>query len=270
VLEAARTAYEALQSAGWLEPGGPGEQAAIRLPAHPADPASGWTDPGYRRWASSAAFNRLAYDPGLSDLLWTVMGNTSFPYPVKVARVVYPESMAPAHKGRYVHQDIGVIGVQDQFTCWLPLIDMDPDRGGLALRPGSQAGRLVRPHLLEPDAPGWATTSYRAGDALVFHCLTAHAALPNRSDRLRLSGEVRWQLADDPAPRRLVYGKRNQPVELFSRMFRGQPWWRPVPPGLRFVDRGPDVAVGIPPSRYVDVNPAAVQGVAYGHRFQPH
>ena len=64
---------------------------------------------------------------------------------------------------------------------------------------------------------------------LVFHCLTTHAALPNREGRLRFSAEYRWQLADQPAPRRLVLGPYGG--EIGSRMFGRTPWWRPLPPG---------------------------------------
>jgi hypothetical protein len=63
--------------------------------------------------------------------------------------------------------------------------------------------------------PGWASTDYRPGDVIVFHCLTPHAALPNTTmastalpgtttaagrARLRLSGDFRWQLPDKPVP----------------------------------------------------------------------
>jgi len=41
----------------------------------------------------------------------------------------------------------------------------------------------------------WLTASYRAGDALVFDCRTVHRALPNRSERVRLSLDVRAQPA---------------------------------------------------------------------------
>ena len=150
----------------------------------------------------------------------TLMGNTAFCDPTKVARVVYPAALVPVHGGRHIHQDWSVIGAQDMFTVWTPLMDIPRTLGGLALRPGSQAGPLLRAHILDEDQPGWATTDYRAGDVVVFHCLTAHASLPNRSTG-RVSAELRWQLADDPVPRHLVYGPRgNGGVELFSRLFR--------------------------------------------------
>jgi Phytanoyl-CoA dioxygenase (PhyH) len=76
--------------------------------------------------------------------------------------------------------------------------------GGLAVLPGSQHSATVRNRPLTRLERGWATTDYEAGDVLVFHCLTTHAALPNREQRMRFSAEFRWQLADKPAPRRMV------------------------------------------------------------------
>ncbi len=87
---------------------------------------------------------------------------------------------------------------------------------------------------------------------IVFHCLTTHAALPNRENRMRLSAEFRWQLADQPAPRRLVIGPSGW--EIGSRMFGRTRWWRPVPEGLTLFDGGgPDAPAlyPMPPSRFV-------------------
>jgi ectoine hydroxylase-related dioxygenase (phytanoyl-CoA dioxygenase family) len=90
---------------------------------------------------------------------------------------------------------------------------------------------------------GWIATDYEPGDVLVFHCLTTHAALPNLEQRMRISAEYRWQLADQPAPRRLTLGPAGQ--EIGSRMFSHTDWWRSVAPGLTLFDEGCD---GAPPS----------------------
>jgi ectoine hydroxylase-related dioxygenase (phytanoyl-CoA dioxygenase family) len=100
--------------------------------------------------------------------------------------------------------------------------------------------------------PGWLTTDYEPGDVLVFHCLTTHAALPNHEDRMRFSAEYRWQLADQPAPRRLVTGPRGH--EIGARLFSHTPWWHSVAQGLTlFDDGGADVRPHLPapPSRFV-------------------
>ena len=44
----------------------------------------------------------------------------------------------------------------------------------------------------------WHTTDYEVGDALIFHSLTVHKALPNETDEhIRLSLDNRYQSAND-------------------------------------------------------------------------
>jgi len=69
---------------------------------------------------------------------------------------------------------------------------------------------------------------------------------------MRFSAEYRWQLSDQPAPRRLVIGPRGG--EIGSHLFAGTSWWRPVAPGLTlFDDGGNDARASLPaaPSRFV-------------------
>ena len=106
--------------------------------------------------------------------------------------------------------------------------------------------------------PGLARGRYIHQDyavsVLVFHCLTSHAALPNRGTSLRLSGDFRWQRRDQTAPAQLVLGPAGGPHELFSRMFAGQPWWEPVPRGLTLSPRERLAAIPPGPSRYFAVH----------------
>lgn len=50
----------------------------------------------------------------------------------------------------------------------------------------------------------WLTAEYRAGDLLTFSAYTIHASLDNRSDRIRLSSDSRYQLASDPVDERWI------------------------------------------------------------------
>lgn len=256
-----------LAAAGWVAPGPDPDRPAIVPPPRATSQAHAWADTGFRAAAGSPAFNALPYGPRLSAVMGMIMGAGAFPYPVKVLRVVYPAALVPDHGGAHVHRDYGVLGVQDMFTTWVPLMDIPRTLGGLAVKPGSQTERPSPPVLLGDDTPGWLTANYRPGDVLVFHCLTAHAALPNRTGHLRLSGDFRWQLATDAVPRGMVYGPGG--IELFSRVFAREPWWRPVPAGLTFRP-GPDRPLPgspLPPSRYVDAPP--VWGGAH-YQFSPH
>lgn len=50
----------------------------------------------------------------------------------------------------------------------------------------------------------WLTTEYAAGDVLIFGIKTLHASVDNRTDRLRLSTDTRYQRADEPIDERWI------------------------------------------------------------------
>ena len=50
----------------------------------------------------------------------------------------------------------------------------------------------------------WLTTEYEAGDLLVFGMFTMHASSDNRSDRIRISSDSRYQLASEEVDERWV------------------------------------------------------------------
>jgi ectoine hydroxylase-related dioxygenase (phytanoyl-CoA dioxygenase family) len=130
--------------------------------------------------------------------------------------------------------------------------DVPSSLGGLAVQPGSQRSSRVHVRPLNGHERGWLSADYRAGDVLVFHCLTTHAALPNREPRMRFSAEYRWQLADQPAPRRMIIGPNG--FEIGSRIFGRKSWWRSVLDRVTLFDGGGvDSAAILPaaPSRFV-------------------
>jgi hypothetical protein len=219
-------------------------------------------DPSFRAALASRGLNRLPYLAPLRGLVRLLLGPAAFSYPVKVLRTVYPEPPFQVTRGRFIHQDFAVSGVQDMVTTWLPLMDIPVQLGGLAVLPGSHLGPPLRPRLLLADEPRWATTDYRPGDVLLFHCLTSHAALPNHADRLRISTDVRWQAPSQPAPVEMVLGPaaarttRGPQVELFSRLLGRESWWEPVPSGLMLQPRQQLVGVPPGPSRMFTVHPA--------------
>jgi len=260
-----RAAYDSVRAelslGGWTDAAGRpvGPQRAVTV-------RDGLADPSFRAALASRGLNRLAYLQPLRNLIRLILGAGAFSYPVKVLRVVYPESpLASAQprvaKGRYIHQDFAVSGVQDMLTTWLPLMDIPAPLGGLAVLPGSHLGPPLRPKLLRADEPAWATTDYQPGDVLLFHCLTSHAALPNHADRLRLSADLRWQAADQPAPAELVLGpgggngRRARQAELFGRLLSREPWWEPVPDGVMLHSRQQLVEAPPAPSRLFPMHP---------------
>lgn len=239
-----------LRNGGWLNVEGAASSTPVAL-----DPKEGADDPAFRAALTGPAFNQLAYLPPLHDLIELILGEGCFCYPLKMLHAAYPERTPGVARGRHIHCDYTVFGVQDMLTTWLPLIEVPVELGGLAVRPGSQLGPPRRPDVLGPDESGWASTRYQPGDVLVFHCLTAHAALPNRSSALRLSGDFRWQRADQPAPARLVLGPDGRKRELFSRQFANEPWWKPVPSQTVLIPRDQFILGPAGPSRYFPVHP---------------
>jgi len=118
--------------------------------------------------------------------------------------------------GSPAHQDHFYVNHTTDFkTIWIPLMDIDREMGGLAIAKRSHTQGL-REHteqnvysydlkgrkqkgveLKNIDEP-WLTTSYRPGDILVFHPHTLHWAPNNRSEKMRLSIDVRCQPASSP------------------------------------------------------------------------
>ncbi|MYU25696.1 phytanoyl-CoA dioxygenase family protein [Streptomyces sp. SID8352] len=254
----------ALGEHGWFVPG-------TRRPALPpregpaGRPPHG--DPGYEAALASDAFQGLGYGAELRRLMRTLIGDDAFPLPSWAPhtrrgghparggqlRAVYPRSIVPVHEGMYEQQDYRVFGVVDMFTAWVPLVPVDRSMGGLAVRVGAHANGLLTDRRLLDHGSGWATTDYEVGDVLVFHALTPHAALPNESDRLRLSADLRFQSTRAPLAGAFAYGMRGSP-EFVDAPFMRHAWWEPVPDTVRLVDRDLfDFEPPLTPSDFVPV-----------------
>jgi hypothetical protein len=238
-----------LRAGGWTAAGSPRLRPA-------AGPREAVADPAYRAAVLSLEFHELPYLAPLRRVVRQILGPAAFSYPVKVLRAVPPDPPAERTLGRYVHYDYSVSGVQDMLTTWIPLADVPMAQGGLAVRPGGHRDRPRRPRPLAGTERGWAAADYHAGDVIIFHCLTPHAAMPNRTHELRLSADFRWQWPGYPAPAEMVLGPAGQPPELFSRLLRHAPWWEPVPAGLMLRPRAELAARPPGPSRLFAVHPA--------------
>ena len=83
---------------------------------HAVNPMDALADPAFRAAMACADFNRLPYLPSLRAVVRAVLGPVAFSYPVKVLRAVYPERPEARPRGRYIHYDYGVSGVQDMLT----------------------------------------------------------------------------------------------------------------------------------------------------------
>jgi hypothetical protein len=129
-------------------------------------------------------------------------------------------------------------GTRKLYTAWVPLGDVDFEMGGLMVLEGSHKNQRLRntygkrdvdvfcenrPNDPARTANGsngtfskdankvrhslggrWLTAEYRAGDVVVFGMDLVHGGLDNRSNRLRLSSDSRYQLASEPVDERWV------------------------------------------------------------------
>jgi len=118
---------------------------------------------------------------------------------------------------------------------------------------GSHRHGLACPRTLSAADPGWATTDYQPGDVLVFHAYTVHAAPPNRTDVVRLSGDYRWHDARVSTPHWTLRPDGN--IGDWAALTAGWTqtgWVTPPPDVVSFVD---DVELPelteLPPSRFV-------------------
>jgi hypothetical protein len=149
------------------------------------------------------AFHALAHHPSVTRLMTAVLGGPMFPHPLSIARLVFPRNDAwatPPHQDYPNNQ-----GTRDLVACWIPLADCPVECGSLSVLRGSHRcgvasldfalGPGNRRAVLDERFAGlpWVGGDFALGDALVFHSHTVHRALPNHSDRLRLSVDYRYQ-----------------------------------------------------------------------------
>ena len=77
-------------------------------------------DPAFRVAMFGPAFNQVPYRPELREVIRRILGPQAFSYPAKVLRAVYPERPQARPRGRHIHYDYGVSGVQDMLTSRPP------------------------------------------------------------------------------------------------------------------------------------------------------
>lgn len=170
---------------------------------------TGYDDPRWltlqQRVLADPHFAALGDHPRLITVLESLFGGPVLTRRGDICRLALPD--AP-HLTTPPHQDHWYTGgTTNLWTVWIPLTDAPLELGPLAVLPGSHRNGLL-PHAgagagrqgvrVPADVP-FAATPLAAGDAILFHCLTVHRALPNRTrDRVRLSVDYRYQPADEP------------------------------------------------------------------------
>lgn len=163
------------------------------------------------------SFKRLAESPEIITLMEGLLGGPIQVWEQRLIRVLYPDPDTSAPIGLGAHQDGHTkfgYNARTFYGCWISLMEIDERVGGLAVAPGSHKGGILdHEGTLGSSAEAakkqglglsvsdltWASTEYLPGDAVIFTNLTIHCGLPNRSDRIRLSCDYRYQRAGDSA-----------------------------------------------------------------------
>ncbi|MDH6574653.1 phytanoyl-CoA dioxygenase family protein [Kitasatospora sp. MAP5-34] len=180
-------------------------------------------------WAGPAVFTLLRHE-ALLDVVESVIGPEVAVTPILHVRLKPPElpelpelpeppgtarAGLPALASTPPHQDSsGVppeVDTTRMVTVWLPESDVAEHNGCLRVWPGSHRHGVL-PHEIAPGrtavrrevldglgAP--VAVPVRAGSLLLMHRRLVHASLPNRSDALRRSFDLRYQPSWQPSVR---------------------------------------------------------------------
>jgi len=192
------------RDAGWLRRDRPVEAAIADMSGFCVDP-----DPTYlntlRRINRVEGYHALKHHPVLIDLLERMLGGPILPHPRVLMRNIFPKREEYTTKA---HQDFpNVQGSTEVYTAWMPLIDCPMEVGPLQIAAGSHeagvydfdiAGGAGGIEIKDPLEGRWVCGDFAVGDVLLFHSMTVHKGVPNRSDQLRMSMDVRYQLVSEP------------------------------------------------------------------------
>ena len=149
------------------------------------------------------------------------LGGEARTFDFKWLRTAGPGSGSP------IHYDIVFMGrgTQNLYSCWTPFGDISLDMGPIVFCLGSNRFEKVRKTYGESDVDRdmieghfsdnpleivekfgghWATTSFSAGDVIIFSMFLMHASLVNTSGKIRITADTRYQLAAEPIDERWV------------------------------------------------------------------
>lgn len=189
-----------LSRAGWLMPGHDALERIADLSATCGDP-----DPAFKRVYQNVfnleSFHALPHHPALQQIMKMLTDDRLLIHPKPIGRLIFPHcEQLTVH----AHQDYRFMGGDPEcFTAWIPLHDCPANVGPLRVVEGSHHLGYVHhedENLHVPEIPAradvggdWVGGQINAGDVLIFHSLTVHAASANLSNQLRISLDCRFQ-----------------------------------------------------------------------------
>jgi hypothetical protein len=158
----------------------------------------------------TSVWHDVVKQPELNAILRDVFDGEPVWIPIAAHRSGMPTG--PVREGEDIfsgrHQD-GFYNEGMQFAiCWMPIRDVDMNSGSFAVAPGTHRRGVLHSETRDDYAipPGtiaddaWRSADFRVGDVLIFNYLTAHATLPNPSNEIRMSLDVRAVPSWAPQP----------------------------------------------------------------------
>lgn len=168
-------------------------------------PGSVWKQSIYPGIQQLREFHALAQHPHIMRLFETLFGQPVLAMPRNIARMIGPGTERITTPP---HQDYWYIkGTEQVWTLWMPLGDCPGEMGGLAVLPGSHHGgkrKQIRAEgaggnaVADLEEATWLRGPFEAGDLVIFHSLTIHQGLDNRSEKVRISVDYRYQSRSEP------------------------------------------------------------------------
>ena len=155
----------------------------------------------------------------LLDLLEPIIGSEIYCNPTHHVRPKLPEPLMAEGFDNWIqkspfHQDAAVLLPEADntlvVTTWIPLVDATEENGTLQVYPGLHRGEIRRhvrcpygwmiaPELMPAGEP--TTIPVKKGGLILIHCRTPHGSVPNLSNEVRWSLDLRWHDARKPGGR---------------------------------------------------------------------
>jgi phytanoyl-CoA hydroxylase len=191
-------------------------EADLRYPGAPAErdaPGGGTTRRLLQAYVRDALLRQCAEDPTVLRNLHTLLGNELRLSQVHHNCIMTKQPSYSSSTGW--HQDIRYWAFErgELISAWLALGPEFPDNGCLSFLPGTHRMEIANERFddakfLRTDLPEnqkliatRVTPELEAGDVVLFHCRTFHAAGNNRTDRAKWSIVFTYHALDDrPIP----------------------------------------------------------------------
>lgn len=184
-------------------------------------------DPELVRAHTGPALFRLLSNPKLLDVAESILGGEISSNPVQQVRLKPPQRLLHGATAEYSnvgattwHQDFGAVMDEaadtELLTIWVAMTDVTEDMGCLVAIPGSHRSEELTLHcpgrlntaenyipqaLLERHGVDPVPLPCNRGSIVLLTRFTEHGALPNTSDRLRWSFDLRYQPSGQPTGR---------------------------------------------------------------------